>query len=138
MSIIEHIGLIGSFRPIMQRLASILLIGLMSLSCLNLVKAKYTVDVKTPETLVINKGKCKCPQPDGTKGCCNDDIQYLALDQTFTSESPVLVKAQAIIIQSFFVHLDLFKTDRAHLGFKQYKPPLPDKDIPVLIQSFLI
>lgn len=110
----------------------------MSLSGLNLVKAKYSSNLMTPSTQVINKKQCQCPQEDGTKGCCGDDIQYLALDQTFTSEAPVLLKAQLVVLQSFLIHLDLFKNDRGHSGFKHYKPPIPDRDIPVLIQSFLI
>lgn len=73
------------------------------------------------------------------KPCCENQHQVLLLDENATTQfasvnsNPVFVAA--------FVHVfvrPLFLADQALTTFVDYSPPLPDKDIQVLFQTFLI
>jgi len=72
--------------------------------------------------------------------CCHTDREFFQLDDDF-SVAPVqtLSLSSASIISVLVYHLSLdFEENSALVAYLNYKPPIPDKDIPVLIQSFLI
>ena len=89
---------------------------------------------------VLGDGGCSCGVMEGASGCCHTERSFFQLDDDF-SVAPVqsFNVASASIISIFVYHLsfDFLKSDRS-VALLNYKPPIPDKDIPVLIQSFLI
>lgn len=129
----------SQYISVVKSTLSILLMALFSLSSLNLIKAKHQSAESSPITFIINKGKCKCPQPDGSKGCCESDIKYLTLDQDYV---PADLDQTFDLVShiSLIVYETLFEKCDEHQAtqYLTYKPPIPDRDIPVLIQSFLI
>lgn len=73
--------------------------------------------------------------------CCNETSQELRIDELLTKSFDF--DASPGVYELDFVSLILTKDfdvsskfEKPH--FRYYSPPLPDQDIPVLIQSFLI
>lgn len=77
---------------------------------------------------------------DDADGCCHSEREFFQLDDDF-SVAPVqtLSLSTASIISVFVYHLSFdFNEGDKLVAYLNYKPPIPDKDIPVLVQSFLI
>ncbi|MEP1096031.1 MAG: hypothetical protein ABJG78_13035 [Cyclobacteriaceae bacterium] len=73
--------------------------------------------------------------------CCEDVSEQLKVEHltkaSFDFESsPSLY--QLAIISYFVLDQDLISVEKDKPKFQNYSPPPPDRDIPVLIQSFLI
>ena len=73
--------------------------------------------------------------------CCEDVNQELKVDHltkaSFDFESSANFY-QLAIITYFVLNSDLASVENDKPAFQNYAPPPPDRDIPVLIQSFLI
>ena len=70
--------------------------------------------------------------------CCQNEFQTFKVTDQFQASNGGSVDAYFL---AAFVHatIQLFTIESTDYSeYKNYKPPLPDKDIPVLIQSFLI
>ena len=71
--------------------------------------------------------------------CCENQHQVMQTDDmaksqpSFSSINPLFVAA---FVQVFIEHLIL--TDSRNTGFAYYSPPLAEKDVQVLFQTFLI
>lgn len=72
--------------------------------------------------------------------CCHSERQFFQLDDDF-SVTPVQslnISAAAILsVVAYNLNFDHL-VEVGITEYLNYKPPIPDKDIPVLIQSFLI
>jgi len=80
-------------------------------------------------------------QPQLTeKNCCDTQlVQYSIKDNFQTSKAEVNLQQQATsLLNVAIVLFTLPIIEENFIPFKTYKVPLPDKDIPVLFQSFLI
>lgn len=78
----------------------------------------------------------ECP-----KGCCQDETEIIQLDTDFSLPATTHEFAPDLfvaIIQHFVLNSSLDNEDKASSKYLNYKPPLISRDIPVLIQSFLI
>ncbi|MEO9485081.1 MAG: hypothetical protein ABJG47_16595 [Ekhidna sp.] len=72
--------------------------------------------------------------------CCKDISEELKVEEFTTvafdfDASPDLYQ---LAIVHFVLREDIDFSQQLEKQFRHYSPPLPDKDIPVLIQSFLI
>ncbi|MBL4623920.1 MAG: hypothetical protein JKY42_02080 [Flavobacteriales bacterium] len=70
--------------------------------------------------------------------CCQNEIIKIQLDEEYEQQVNTAVSVQflKVLVSSY---LYLFNNNTANIDFyKDYSPPLPDKDIPVLFQTFLI
>ena len=89
---------------------------------------------------MLGDGGCSCGVMDDADGCCHAEREFFQLDDDF-SVVPVqtLSLSSASIISVFVYHLSLdFNEGDKLVAYLDYKPPVLNKDIPVLIQSFLI
>lgn len=73
--------------------------------------------------------------------CCKDVSEELKVEEITTVAFDF--DAQTVLFQLATIDLSLlenieFTTKENKHYFKHYSPPLPDRDIPVLVQSFLI
>lgn len=73
--------------------------------------------------------------------CCQDVSEELKIEEitssTFNFDSaPELY--QLAVVSYILIDQDLVSIEQDHPEFLDYEPPPTDKDIPVLIQSFLI
>lgn len=73
------------------------------------------------------------------KKCCENDYQNIQVEEDYTPQSVdytsnVNFAATFLLVNSNFVSLSLEKK----FNYNNHSPPLIVKDIPVLIQSFLI
>jgi len=95
----------------------------------------------TCETEVTHKC-CHKPVKQEKKGCCQDETEFFQLDFDYTTQiedvslNPDLLFASALIYAIFNPVLLVENTNITE--YSHYSPPIPDRDIPVLIQSFLI
>ena len=73
-------------------------------------------------------------------GCCSTEKSFYQLDDDF-SVPPVqslrLTQATLLAVVAYNLSFD-YLLEEGETEYLNYKPPIPDKDIPVLIQSFLI
>lgn len=76
------------------------------------------------------------------KGCCDDKSEYHALDSEFTApDIMTLYEVLPVLLVFYPEFLSSFNstiTSGVQWSFLHFHPPLLTKDIPVLVQSFLI
>ena len=74
--------------------------------------------------------------------CCHNDVEVYMLDEDYTFQSKKIesdnILYAAVIYYSLFAPQISMNSDPEKVNYTLYKPPLPDRDIPVFIQSFLI
>lgn len=76
------------------------------------------------------------------KGCCQDETEFFQMDFDYTTQiedvslNPDLLFITALIYNVFTPLNTEESTNIAE--YNNYSPPIPDRDIPVEIQSFLI
>ena len=82
----------------------------------------------------------KKTKPEDHKDCCNNETIEIQLDSDYIDAPAVTLNTQQIhFVASFIFTYFGLTTDQIELdNFLLYKPPLPDKDILVFIQSFLL
>lgn len=89
---------------------------------------------------LLGDGGCSCDGMQNTHGCCHTDRAFFQVDDDY-SVTPVqtlnLSSASHFSLLIYRLSLE-FDFNIHNVVYANYKPPLPDKDIPVLIQSFLI
>ncbi|MGB1039980.1 MAG: HYC_CC_PP family protein [Flavobacteriales bacterium] len=89
---------------------------------------------------VTGDAGCTCGEMDDASNCCHSERQFFQLDDDF-SVAPVqslnLSAATILAVVAYNLSFDLL-VEEGETEYLNYKPPIPDKDIPVLIQSFLI
>jgi len=79
-------------------------------------------------------GKQECPE-----GCCHDKVEFYQLDEDFNLPATVVNHNVVIVFIKCFILDELFGSLDSHTAkYLNYKPPLIELDIPVLVQSFLI
>ncbi len=94
------------------------------------------------KSMAINEHAEHCFEGEEEKmPCCKDISEELKVEE-FTSAafdfdaSPELFQLAVI---NYLILQDIdFSTEVENPHFQHYSPPLPDRDIPVLVQSFLI
>lgn len=112
------------------------------------LKISYFTDFNdcTCEVPVEKHSCCKKKQEKQEKkddGCCHDESEYLIFDENYTVDNQVVsiddfANLQTAIYYSIFSPKVSLEEEASSHVFKEYSPPLPDKDIPVFVQSFLI
>jgi len=71
--------------------------------------------------------------------CCDTESIFLDLNENFQRPvSKVEVENQFTLVQIIEILFTFSLPGNNNISYHLYKPPLPDRDIPVLIQSFLI
>ena len=78
---------------------------------------------------------------DCDKDCCSHEYEYFHSDQDKLVQTvdlpslnnPVLVAAILLALQ-----IEIPSIDNNTLHFQTYRPPIVERDIPVLLQTFLI
>ncbi len=97
--------------------------------------------VANPKSCCQGKDTCGMKEGGCEKDCCSHEFEYFHSDQdklvqTFelpTLHQPSLVDA---ILLSFDIEIPSF--DHNTLRFQAYRPPIVQRNIPVLLQTFLI
>ena len=83
-------------------------------------------------------GQELCEKNTVKDNCCENEFQHFKVTEEFQT-STALKKLNNRFLIAFTSSIKLFIENNTTLDKQQnYTPPLPDKDIPVLIQSFLI
>ena len=76
------------------------------------------------------------------KGCCQDETAFFQLDFDYVTQienltlNPDLLFT-SVLIYTIFTPLNIEENTNI-VEFNHYLPPIPNRDIPILIQSFLI
>lgn len=74
-------------------------------------------------------------------GCCENETQYFHSDQDQKTQGfdiTLSKQLQQFVVAYTFVFIVHTPANTNNLTFSFYKPPLIERDIPVLIQSFLL
>lgn len=106
-------------------------------------KHHCTVTKKTITSVAHVEGCCgtqekeqECP-----KGCCQDETEYIQIDTELTLPATAheFTPEQFVAVLQYCILNNLFNAEtKTSAKYLNYKPPLLLRDIPVLIQSFLI
>lgn len=107
------------------------------------VEAEQCHDVRTRKIKTqCHPGKNTCQQSEKKEGrkCCENKTVFLETDDFIsTMASPKINPEFQLIAVTFILYNDLlFSTEKRFVKFLNYKPPLIESDIPVLVQSFLL
>ncbi len=71
--------------------------------------------------------------------CCENELINLTIQDNFQQNiSKISTEQHFVLINVAAILFSIPVTDQNVALYKDYKTPLPDKDIPILIQSFLI
>ena len=82
---------------------------------------------------------CKDYSQMTEKNCCDTQlIQYSIKDNFQTSKAEINVQYATSLLNVAIILFSLPQNKEELITYKTYKVPLPEKDIPVLFQSFLI
>jgi hypothetical protein len=73
------------------------------------------------------------------KGCCEDHTVVIEGHEDLTQVSKIAVPDFQMVAVLYAVVSFIFSTTSVdHYSYNDYSPPLIDRDIPVLVQSFII
>mgnify|MGYP007022323139 CR=1 FL=1 len=101
---------------------------------------KHICGNRVASVSVLGDAGCTCGAMEDAASCCHSERQFFQLDDDFSVTPVQSLSISAASIITVFVYqlsFDFLESDR-QVAYLNYKPPIPDKDIPVLIQSFLI
>ena len=107
------------------------------------VEAKQCHDISTYKTKTnchIGKNACQKSEKEKEGECCENKTVFLETDDFIsTMASPKINPEFQFIAVAYILYKDLlFSTEKRAVKFLNYKPPLIELDIPVLVQSFLL
>lgn len=129
-----------SYLSFVKRTFSIFLASLVLVATSGVGITKHICGNRVASVSITGDAGCTCGAMDDASNCCHSEREFFQLDDDF-SVAPVQTLSiySASIISVFVYHLSLdFDESNKLVAYLNYKPPIPDKDIPVLIQSFLI
>lgn len=84
---------------------------------------------------------CGTPQQDESKKCCAEKSTLVKLDTEYAIQQ-VAPEINPVFVAAFISHFVLFSITQssldANLNYLTQSPPLPDREIFILVQSFLL
>lgn len=87
------------------------------------------------------KADIPCEQTDNVlnDNCCQNEFQEFKITEKFQPATHKIDVDLQFVIAFIDTYIQLISAEKEHYSkYLNYQPPLPDRDIPVLIQSFLI
>jgi len=124
-----------------RKIASIILTAIILL-----VTAGFTINkhycggkLRSTQLYTVMDPKTCCGAAEMPEGCCHDKVEFYQLDEDFNLPATVVNPNVVIVFIKCFILDELFGSlDSRTAKYLNYKPPLIELDIPVLVQSFLI
>ena len=84
---------------------------------------------------------CGTPRRDESKKCCTEESRLVKLDTEY-AKLQVAPEINPVFVAAFISHFVLFSITQssidANLNYLTQSPPLPDREIIILVQSFLL
>lgn len=80
----------------------------------------------------------KCCESEGVQGCDNCELDQLIDSDNFEMAQFDWADVQLVIAFCYASYLDFIPETTSKVDYITYDPPFFDRDIPVLVQSFLI
>jgi len=82
-------------------------------------------------------------EPKTKKGCCQEESEFFQLDLDYTTQIEDVSLNPDLLFSLVFAYNILnpsleVENNKEIENFNHYSPPIPSRDIPVLVQSFLI
>ena len=118
-------------------IAMLLLVSMAGVS----VKQHYCCGKHVYSTLSLFDQNCMDGKMPSNSPCCKDDYQFIQVGDDFQVVSYSLEQNMEFLQIATMVPMNLFFPEQEKNPapkFHNYRPPLIQQDIPVLIQSFLI
>ncbi len=111
-----------------------------------LVTAGFTINkhycggkLRSSQIYTVMDHKTCCGGAEMPEGCCRDEVEFYQLDEDFNLPATVMNPNFVIVFIKYFILDELFGSLDSHTAkYLNYRPPLIELDIPVLVQSFLI
>ena len=129
---------------IIRKISAILMamFVLLTTAGFSLNKHHCTITKETITSVNHVKGCCgTADESDCPKGCCEDETEYVQLNSEISLPATALTITpdQFVAIIQYSVLCGLLDQDvKTSNKYLNYRPPLLLRDIPVLVQSFLI
>lgn len=119
---------------------SIVLAALVLVATSGVGITKHFCGNRVASVSILGDGGCTCGAMDDSSNCCHTEREFFQVDDDFSVASVQALSFHTASIVAVFVYtLSLeFDEDGRLVAYLNYKPPIPDRDIPVLMQSFLI
>ena len=135
------------------KLVHIILAGLVLISTTGIVVNKHYCQNQLKNIALFSKAKSchdinkvsSCPlhnnHQNEDKGCCDEETDFIKSDEEFvmTSSDFVDLEQPAVLATIYILlQLELPSFDANTLHYLTYKPPIVFRDIPVLLETFLL
>lgn len=88
-----------------------------------------------------NNSTCSSAESGCDKDCCSNEYEYFQSDQVKLAQSidlPTLNKPALVATLLLVFDFEIPTYDNNTLQLLSYRPPIVERDIPVLLQTFLI
>jgi hypothetical protein len=119
---------------------SILLSVLVLIATSGVAITKHYCGNRVASVSVLGDGGCTCGSMDENSNCCHSERAFFQVDDDF-SVAPVqslsIASNSLIALVACQIQFEL-DGESVSFSFLHYKPPIPDRDVLVLIQYFLI
>ena len=124
----------------MKSIFSIFLASLVLVSTSGVGITKHYCGKRLASISFLGDGGCSCGAMEDAANCGHTERSFFQVDDDFSVAPVQSLSISTVSIITVFVYqlsFDFLESDR-QVAYLNYKPPIPDKDIPVLVQSFLI
>ena len=123
----------------MKQVSSILLIIILLVSTFGITVNKHYCGGHLSDVSLYLSATCGCGDMDMDSDCCQTNSDFVQLDEDYTILTLDLNQDNELIVEIANNYIDLLiESDNSPAYFFHHVPPLIERDIPVLVQSFLI
>jgi hypothetical protein len=123
----------------MKQVGSISLIIILLVSTFGITVNKHYCGGHLSDVSLYLSATCGCGDMDMDSDCCQTNSDFVQLDEDYTILTFDLSPDNELIVEIANNYVDLLiESDNAPTDYFHHIPPLIERDIPVLVQSFLI
>ncbi len=123
----------------MKQVGTISLIVLLLVSTFGITVNKHYCGGHLSDVSLYFSATCGCGDSNMDSDCCQTNSDFVQLDEDYTVLTFDVNLDDELIAEIANNYMDLLtESNNAPTKYFQHKPPLIERDIPVLVQSFLL
>lgn len=123
----------------MKKALSISLLMLFITATVGVTVSKHFCGGKLADTSLFASATCGSCDKDMAGNCCQDESEFFQMDEDFVITSTDIDFDLKFTFSFLSTFIDSFFTEKNNSSdYLNYKPPLLNSDIPILVQSFLL
>lgn len=123
----------------MRKALSISLLMLFITATIGVTVSKHFCGGKLADTSLFSAASCGCGDKDMEGNCCSNESEFFQMDEDYIITSADIDFKLKFTLAFLSAFIDSFFIEEYNSSdYSNYKPPLLNSDIPILVQSFLL